>query len=664
MGCAGSSMSKTEGKNKSQDAMSNAEKSMKAALLIQRWYRRYLARLEVRRRCSWTIFQSLEYANEQDQLKLQQFFNDLLTHFSAAKHTLSPIITTSLQQSLRGQPKQLILAEQEDLELYEATKPESVRLEESYPGPHLKSPLSATDVTNVVEAFKQHKLLHPRYVLTVLHEARKVLRCKPNINLASTALSHQITVCGDLHGSLEDLLTIFYKNGLPARHNPYVFNGDFVDRGSHSIEILILLLMCLIVWPDSVYLNRGNHEDFAVNIRYGFVKEIMYKYMKHAAKIAQVTEDVYSWLPLCTVIDNKVFVVHGGISSDTDLKVITSLDRHQYVTILRASSLNDTPAGAKEWKQLVDLLWSDPRHQTGCRPNTMRGGGCFFGPDTTDAFLHKHKLERIIRSHECKIDGYEYAHNNKVMTIFSASNYYDIGSNRGAYVKLMGETLETHLVMYLSISNTKTTTITQRQSYLEECALKELKKRICASQTIIGPHFQKLDVDNSGKISISDWCSVMEKEVGLNLPWRLLCHKMAQCDLEQGTVDYNTTFDDFCFTNIPSEGPSIMETLYRNKENLETIFRVMDKDGSGLISMEEFTEACHLLSQYMGNPISSENIDNLARNMDLNKDGFIDFNEFLEAFRLVNRSRRQSSSKGSFKENSLRDGINEKLSPS
>lgn len=105
---------------------------------------------------------------------------------------------------------------------------------------------------------------------------------------------------------------------------------------------------------------------------------------------------------------------------------------------------------------------------------------------------------------------------------------------------------------------------------------------------------------------------------------------------------------------------SVAESLYKNKSSLETIFKILDKDNSGYISLDEFDEACNLLRQHF--PFEThEQLMDMCRMMDINKDGLVDLNEFLEAFRLCESTKESLSSSALAKEPPKVDGSAKKL---
>ncbi|XP_077746389.1 serine/threonine-protein phosphatase with EF-hands 1 isoform X1 [Canis aureus] len=641
MGCGTSSSTKDR----------KSEKVLKAALVIQNWYRGYSARLKARQRYALTIFQSIEYADEQGQLQLSNFFSFMLENYTQI-HKKDPELLARLFGST--------LQDYKDRQDYVS----HIDVPDSYHGPRLQFPLTFTDIDLLVEAFKQQQILHAHYVLEVLFETKKVLKQMPNFTHVKTSPSKELTICGDLHGKLDDLFLIFYKNGLPSGSNTYIFNGDFVDRGKHSIEILMILFVSFLVYPNDLHLNRGNHEDFMMNLRYGFTKEILHKYKIHGKKILQILEDVYTWLPIGTIIDSEILVIHGGISESTDLNLLHRIERNKMKSVLmspiplnedhnndlKKNKINTTiiPREVKtngslseqltkhEWEQVIDILWSDPRGKRGCYPNTSRGGGCYFGPDITSKVLNKYQLKMLIRSHECKPEGYEICHDGKVVTVFSASNYYEEGSNRGAYIKLCSG-MNLRFFQYQVTKATCLRPLYQRVNTIESSAIRILKERMISRKTDLIHAFQLQDRSKSGKLPMGQWAFSMENVLGLNLPWRSLSPHLVTTD-KSGNINYMSSFEDIHIQKPVKEAQStLIETLYRYRSDLQIIFNVIDSDHSGLISMEEFRAMWKLFNSHYSIHIDDFQIDDLAERMDLNKDGSIDFNEFLKAFYVVHK---------------------------
>nr|AAW26808.1 SJCHGC06721 protein [Schistosoma japonicum] len=126
----------------------------------------------------------------------------------------------------------------------------------------------------------------------------------------------------------------------------------------------------------------------------------------------------------------------------------------------------------------------------------------------------------------------------------------------------------------------------------------------------------------------------MEKVLDLKLPWSTLQPRLVVASKIPHQVEYLTTFQKLNVYNTPSKvPPSVTEEMYKFRDVLEGIFRAMDKDNSGRISLNEFKQACLRLPNWT--ETDEQIVMDMARSIDINKDGSIDFNEFLETFRLV-----------------------------
>lgn len=80
---------------------------------------------------------------------------------------------------------------------------------------------------------------------------------------------------------------------------------------------------------------------------------------------------------------------------------------------------------------MCDLLWSDPDDKPGWHPSP-RGAGYIFGHAESEGFNKHNGLSLVARAHQLVMDGYSWAHDRNVVTIFSAPNYCYRCGKRGS----------------------------------------------------------------------------------------------------------------------------------------------------------------------------------------------------------------------------------------
>ena len=273
------------------------------------------------------------------------------------------------------------------------------------------------------------ELLPESDIKNICDKVRELFAKEDNVVSVSTP----VTIAGDIHGQFHDLLQLFITGG-DFSNSKYLFLGDYVDRGRHSVQVITLLFLLKIEYPDKMILLRGNHEARCQTQVFGFYDECLMKYGD--SRVWRLFMETFDYLPVAAVVDNKLFCCHGGLSpSAPDIDSIQGLDR--------VKELSDVGA-------LADIAWSDPdEDHLGWEPSP-RGAGWTFGEDVVEAWNMKNGLEILVRGHQMVDDGFCWNHSRQTLTLFSAPNYMYRCGNTAAILQIQPNIRNLHFKQFVS----------------------------------------------------------------------------------------------------------------------------------------------------------------------------------------------------------------------
>jgi len=238
-------------------------------------------------------------------------------------------------------------------------------------------------------------------------------------NLVERSRDLPLLVLGDLHGETDSLDLILDR--FREVEKVILFLGDYVDRGKDSLGLLSVLFELQARNPEGVILLRGNHEDWRMNLRYGFARELQ---QKGGEDLYPFLLKWYESLPLVARI-GEVLALHGGIP----FPIPENLEELRNIQFPEEGAMH--------------ILWSDPEDDIYC----PRGAGTrSFNDRELEEFLELVGCELMLRGHQyCPEEGYKINF-GKCITLFSAS--YGRGWPRSAFYLPMGP-IEKDLESYI-----------------------------------------------------------------------------------------------------------------------------------------------------------------------------------------------------------------------
>ena len=253
-----------------------------------------------------------------------------------------------------------------------------------------------------------------------------------------------------------------------------------------------------------------------------------------AIKLHTMFMTMFDSLPLSALIQDKVFVCHGGLfrNDGVTLKHIEAINRKREPP-LEGVSFED--------RIYEDILWSDPRP----RPSTL-GSQHVGRPIGARAAVWTRRNKSVLReqpsrtcrSPGCIPEGFEVLHDGRLITIFSASRYCGTQTNKGAFITF-GMDLQPEIQQFYALAvedEKRFVSEEERHQKLVENSIHMIAEQICDKRVDLYWYFTKSDHGRTGKVSRVDWSNALTNVLGLNLPYLHYQDQLAEVD-ENGMIN-------------------------------------------------------------------------------------------------------------------------------
>jgi len=144
--------------------------------------------------------------------------------------------------------------------------------------------------------------------------------------------------------------------------------------------------------------------------------------------------NLFELFPLGTIIDNKILCVHGGIG--------TSISKLSDINNIKRPFKIAQEVQTLEQQMVMDLLWSEYSDEINEvsindeRDIKKTGSILKYGKDRLTRFIEENNLMMVITSHQFIQEGVKDCCDQKLLQVYSVTNYMDKYNNMGGMISI------------------------------------------------------------------------------------------------------------------------------------------------------------------------------------------------------------------------------------